>query len=313
MLHRLLGTLRAWISTLRETSHRVPLTGKAYILASLGLAAVAALLWYHVATWSDDRLHVYFLDVGQGDSVFIVTPEGKQVLVDGGPKDMVATRFLGRRLALWDRDLDLVVLTHPDEDHFRGLIEVVDRYDTAAVLEGSRVFRSPLYLEWERKLGKQGIQRLKATQGQTIDLGGSVTLQVLNPSDEPIAGTQSDANNNGVVLRLAYGGVSFLLTADVESEAEGRLLREDISLRSNVLKVAHHGSKTSTTPAFLTAVSPVAAVISAGANNRYGHPHLQVASRLEELLTQDRIFMTSETGDIEFITDGGRLWVKTQQ
>ena len=118
-------------------------------------------------------------------------------------------------------------------------------------------------------------------------------------------------NNNGVVVRLVYGGVSFLLTADIEAETEERLLQEGMFLKSSVLKVPHQGSKTSSTRPFLSAVSPVAAVISASADNPYGHPHTEVTDRLEATLGPERTYLTADRGDIEFITDGKRLWVRT--
>ena len=238
----------------------------------VGLAVLGAVLWWQVVGGTDGRLHVHFLDVGQGDSVLIVTPEGRQVLVDGGPGADAAARAVGDRTAFWDRDLDMVVLTHPNEDHFRGLVEVVDRYGVGIVLEGGGRSENPLYLEWERTLQGKEILRVTASQGQTVSLGGDTWMEVLGPPSNPMRGTGSDVNNNGVVLRLVYGGVSFLLTGDIEAGAEERLLLSGLPLRSTVLKVAHHGSRTSTTEQFLSAVSPAVAVVSAGAANPYGHP-----------------------------------------
>ena len=205
------------------------------------------------------------------------------------------------------------MLTHPDEDHFRGLPEVLDRYDVDTVLDSGMDSQNPLYLEWQRSLERRDIRPVTAYQGQTISLDSVTRLEVLNPPLESRkGGTGSAPNNNGVVMRLVYGEVSFLLTADIEAEAESRLLRNVPSfLKSNVLKVPHHGSKTSTTPRFLAAVSPVAAVVSAGAGNPYGHPHPDVTGRLEAALGVDRTYVTAQQGDIEFITDGKRLWVKT--
>ena len=236
-----------------------------YLVSGVGLAILAATLWYYVLTGPDGKLHVHFLDVGQGDSALIVTPEGRKVLVDGGPGAMGAAQAVGNKLAFWDRDLDLVVLTHPDEDHFRGLVDVLDRYDVEAVLEGGGVSDNPLYLEWEKALEGEGIRHVAAFQGQTIALDKATYLEVLNPPSRWIKGTGSELNNNGVVLRLVHGEVSFLLTADIEAAAERRLLHEGLPLSSTVMKVPHHGSQTSTTPQFLSAVRPAAAVISAGA------------------------------------------------
>ena len=283
------------------------------LVATAGLGLLASLLWFYVIAGSDGRLHVHFLDVGQGDSVYIVTPEGRQVLVDGGPGSIEAARAVGERTPFWDRDLDMVVLTHPDEDHFRGLTEVLERYEVDVVFEGPTISENPLYLAWQRALEGNGSRRVTAFRGQTIALDRFTRLEVLNPSLVPIRSSGSELNNNSVVLRLVYGKVSFLLTADIEAEAEARLLRDDLQIDSTILKVPHHGSKTSTTAQFLSAVRPAAAVISAGAENRHGHPHSEVTGRLMARPGAGRTYLTSERGDIEFITDGERLWVSTSR
>ena len=233
--------------------------------------------------------------------------------MDGGPSTTGATHALGERLPLWDRDLDMVVLTHPDEDHFLGLLEVLDRYDVGIVMEGGGDSDNPLYIEWEKGLEQGKSRRLAAAQGQTVFLDGTTWMQVLNPPDGPRQRAGASTNNQGAVLRLVHGSVSFLLTADIEAEAEGRLFREGTPLRSSVLKVAHHGSKTSTTPGFLSEVSPAAAVISAGIDNRFGHPHPEVAERLSAAVGEPRVYLTADHGHIEFISDGDRLWVKTER
>ena len=289
-----------------------PKSAGLYLASAVGLAVLAILLWLNLLSGPDGRLHVHFLDVSQGDSILIVTPSGRQVLVDGGPGAWGAARAIGDRLSFLDRDLDLVVLTHPDEDHFRGLIDVLERYDVDVVLESGGDSLNPLYVEWDRVLGTE-TRRVTAVRGQTIVLDGDTWLEVLGPPAQPINGTSSDSNNNGVVLRLVHGKVSFLLTADVEAEAEDVLLRDGLSLQSTVFKVPHHGSKTSTTTRFLREIRPTAAVISAGADNPYGHPHPEVMDRLAVAAGLDNTFLTAERGDIEFTTDGERLWVKTER
>ena len=284
-----------------------------YLVAVVGLAVLTAFLWYHLVTGPDGKLHVHFLDVGQGDGTLIVTPEGGQVLVDRGPGPMEAARAVGDRLPFWDRNLDLVVLTHPDEDHFRGLVQVLDRYGVDEVLDSESVSKNPLYLEWQKAVGREEATPVEAYQGQTVLPDRYTAMEVLNPPPGLLRGTGSDKNNNGIVLRLAYGDVSFLLTADIEAEAEERLLRENLPLGSTVLKVSHHGSKTSSTARFLSDVSPVAAVISAGEGNPHGHPHREVTDSLHRVVGAERLYLTSERGDIEFITDGERLWVKTER
>ncbi len=274
------------------------------------LVAAAAVLWIRVLSSGDGRLHVTFLDVGQGDSILIESPAGKRILVDGGPAARTAHRHLDDRTSFWDRDLDLVVLTHGDEDHFVGLVDVVDRYDVGGVMQGGFNSESPLYAGWEKALADRQLIRLPAKRGQTIDLGEPLRLDVLHPPPE---NDLSSRNNSGAVLRLAYGEVSFLLAADIEAEAEAELLRYYSSLDSTVLKVAHHGSNTSSTPPFLRSVSPDVAVVSAGKDNPFGHPSPLVMARLHDVLPAKRILATADRGSIRLSTDGRRLWLHTDR
>lgn len=274
------------------------------------LAGVAVFLWLRVLSSGDGRLHVTFLDVGQGDSILIESPAGKRILVDGGPAPRTALRHLDDRTRFWDRDIDLVVLTHGDEDHFAGLVDVVRRYDIGGVMQGGFASESPLYPGWEKVLVDRGMVRLPAERGQTIDLGEPLRLEILHP---PPGNESASRNNSGAVLKLSYGEVSFLLTADIEAEAEAELLRNYSNLDSTVLKVPHHGSNTSTTPAFLRSVGPDIAVISAGKENPFGHPSPLVMARLLRVLPSERILTTADHGSIRLSTDGKRLWLHTNR
>ena len=264
-----------------------------------------------------DRLRVIFLDVGQGDSILVQTPSQRNVLIDGGSAPGTLALELGQRLPFWDRTLDLVVLTHPDDDHLTGLAGLSGRYEFRQVLECGvdcmTVSNEEGYLIWGNILDREGIAALDAEAGQAIDLKGGAELTVLHPPSEPLAGTQADANNNSVVLRLTYGQVSFLFPADIEGFAERYLVRRGEGLDATVLKVAHHGSGTSTTPEFLDAVTPVFVVVSVGADNPYGHPHPQTLAILMERLPEEQVLLTSERGTIQFETDGRHLWLTTDR
>ncbi len=243
----------------------------------------------------------------------IVTPRGRQVLVDGGPDAESATRALANALRRGDRSLDMVVLTHLDDDHSRGLLRALDHYNTGAVLTGLEDPDSPLYPQWRAQLEQENGKTIQVNEGYRIELEPSVTLEVLNPPERPIGGSAADRNNNSVVLRLVYGETSVLLAADIEAEAEGRLVRSGLALESTVLKAAHHGSRTSSTAAFLAKVDPVLAVVSAGADNRYGHPHREVEARLTETVGDDLLYRTDRHGTVELISDGESLWVRTER
>ena len=267
------------------------------------LASVAA------ATMPDNRLHVSILDVGQGDAI-LIQQGNQQVLVDGGPSPQAITLELSRKMPFWDRTIELVVLTHPDTDHVTGLVEVLDRYQVKQVLHPDLDFESDIYDEWLRSV--KDIKTTIAQAGQQNSLG-EATIEVLNPRIPHLTDTGSDTDNNGVVLHITMGEVSFLLTADIMWEAELELIAHRANLTSTVLKVAHHGSNTSTTPEFLAVVNPQLAVISAGADNRFNHPTPEIMQRLEEKLGPENVYRTDRNGTAEFITDGERLWVRVER
>jgi len=276
---------------------------------TLALLVIAILVWSVALTTPDDKLHVSFLDVGQGDAILIQTPSRQNILIDGGPDPQAINLELSKKLPFWDRTIDLVVSTQPHADHITGLVEVLGRYKVKQVLEPGVPYDSSIYREWVKLVKEKQIKNGIARAGQEIDLGSGIRIEVLNPPAKLFEGTSHDVDNNGVVLRLSWGEVSFLFTADIRQEAEFELIGQRANLRSTVLKVAHHGSKTSTTPQFLAAVAPEVAVISVGADNPFGHPGPEVVGRLEDRLGEDRVYRTDENGTTEFITDGDRLWV----
>ncbi len=235
----------------------------------------------------------------------------RQVLIDGGPSSQAINLELSRQMPFWDRTIELVILTHPDQDHLAGLVEVLKRFRVEKVLDSNFDSDSPLYEEWQKLIVERGIIKTTARAGQQIDLS-EATLTVLHPRDT-LQNTDADIDNNSLVLHLRAGRVSFLLTGDIRSEAELQLIARRAALNSAVLKVAHHGSDTSTTREFLSAVDPQIAVISVGAENKFGHPSPDIVTRLEQQLGADNIYRTDHHGTIQFTTDGKKLWVSTTQ
>jgi competence protein ComEC len=242
-------------------------------------------------------------------AILIQTPNGQDILIDGGPDPQKINLELSESLPFWDRTIDLVVCTQPQADHVTGLVEVLQRYKVERVLDAGVPYDSAIYQEWGRLIEIKGIERSVARAGQQIDLGSGVGMEVLNPPESLWEGTSHDVDNNGVVLRLSWGNVSFLFTADIRAEAELELVMQRAKLSSNVLKVAHHGSDTSTSERFLAAVDPEVAVICVGGGNPFGHPSPEVLERLIDRLGNDSVYRTDENGTIEFITDGDSLWV----
>ena len=165
--------------------------------------------------------------------------------------------------------------------------------------------------QWEAALRRKGIEPVQVASGHLVELEPGITLEVLNPPVTPFAGTPADRNNNSVVMRLSYGRITYLLSADIEAPAESRLAGSPDYLKSTVLKVGHHGSRSSTTAPFLEKVDPSLAVVSAGADNRYGHPHREVMDRLTRRLGTEMVFRTDRDGSVELISDGVDLWVTT--
>jgi competence protein ComEC len=279
----------------------------------LACATVIALILCALA-WinrPDDMVHVYFLDVGQGDATLI--KQGNiDILIDGGPSPQAIDVELGKRLPFWDRSIELVVMTHPHADHLAGLVEVLSRYQVGEVLypelatsdEGE--YDKPLFDEWLRLIQDKNIKSVLAQAYQELSIG-DIVIEVLNPPAVPLSGTESDIDNNSVVLQVRAGDISFLVTGDLMWEGEQELEYERLLPQSTVLKVAHHGSDTSTTDEFLNVLMPQIAVISVGEND-YGHPTAVVLDRLAGRLGINNIYRTDESGTIEFITDGQKLW-----
>jgi len=306
--HRLVTLLPRVTAKLRTAKLHSRSAPKWVIPPLLLLAILASAT---AASMPDSKLHVSFLDVGQGDAILVQTPAHQDILIDGGPSPKAIALELSRQMPFWDRTIDLVVLTHAHSDHVTGLIEVLERYEVKQILVPGMDSDSPVYNEWLNTIRDKNIATLEARAGQEIYLGEETTLRVIAPASILLTGTGSDIDDNGTVMELAMGEVSFLLTADIRQEAEYELLNRRAIRHATVLKAAHHGSDTSTSDEFLAVASPQLTVISVGAGNRFSHPGDEVIGRLREYQGEDNILCTSEHGTIEFTTDGNRLWVST--
>ena len=275
---------------------------------SVFLLAVFTLFAPPTGAGSGELLRVTFLDVGQGDATFIESPSGTQVLLDGGRGGAVL-RELGTVMGFSDRTIDMVVATHPDLDHIGGLIDVFERYEVTTVLMTENVADTPAYDALIESIESEGVDILYARKGQVFDLGvgsgGTTTLTILFPDRDP---TNWESNTSSIIVRLVYGESEFFFSGDAPKEVEEYLVGTGALLQSDVLKVGHHGSKTSTAETFVSAVDPTYAVISAGKDNSYGHPHKEVT----ELLTRYGVTQknTADEGSISFASDGERLWFR---
>ncbi len=246
----------------------------------------------------------------------IESPTGRVVVVDAGgqpgtdegsgsdPGARVVVPFLRSRGV---NTVDLIVATHPHDDHVQGLIAVVDRLRVLEALDcGFPNPPSPIYKRYRERLHRRGVPVAVARRGQEINLGGGARMEMLGPPPHVLGG-HSPENNHSVVLRLTYGRARILLTGDAESEAEADLLARGYDLRADVLKIGHHGSRWSSTDAFLNAIAPSVAVISCGRHNVFNHPHAETLARLAA--RNVRVFRTDQNGAVTVETDGASVRV----
>ena len=272
-------TLLAWARWLRraDTATATKWARLAQGLVLLLVAANAA-VWTLVMASPEEELRIRFLDVEQGDAILLETRSGQRVLVDGGPSSALLLNQLGKALPFWDHSVDVVVLTHPQRDHLTGLLAVLRRYQVGAAIESGLPQKSEEYTEWRRLLAEKGIPSVNLTAGGRLRLKG-VDVEVLYPRIRDLEIAGNNPNLASLVLQVTANGHSVLLTGDIEADAERALLRYRPKLASDALKVAHHGSQTSSSQSFLNAVAPQVAVISVGAGNSFGHPSPEVLAR----------------------------------
>lgn len=261
--------------------------------ALLALALIVAFQIYH----SQSRvLRVIFLDIGQGDAILIMRGSN-QVLIDGGPSGSKIMEKLGTHIPFWDRKIELLIATHPDQDHISGLVEVMKNYQIGAVMENGQDNDTQVYKRLEEVIEENKVNKIIGKAGMTIKAGDDVQMNILNPNKESLE-SGKDTNDNSIVAKLTFGKNSFLFMGDLPTKEEEKLIQQNVNLASVVLKVGHHGSKYSTGDNFLDKVSPQEAVISSGKNNSYGHPHPEVLDRLEK--RRIKIWRTDEMGDVEY-------------
>jgi competence protein ComEC len=265
-----------------------------YYFAVIVLLIVFAYISYQIFV-DVGSLQIIFLDVGQGDSI-LIQKGTRQILIDGGPSGKTELAKLGKYLPYFDDEIEIVIATHPDKDHIAGLVEVARNYTIGKALITAAEKDTQVYKEWKDVLAYNKIETLEVWRGTEVKFD-EIEMKIIAPAGkvDPAVG---DANDKSIVARLDYGENSFLFTGDIESKAEREILENGENLDVDVLKIAHHGSKYSSSEAFLDAASPEAAVISVGANNSYGHPTEAVLSALNT--RNVNIFRTDESGDIRY-------------
>ncbi len=234
------------------------------------------------------------LNVGQGDSLYLHAQGGYDVLIDGGPDSTVLSR-LSRHMPFYDHTIELAVLTHTDADHLFGLVEVARRYHIRRFVWNGIPRPSATLDTLLELLQKQGTDIAVFHEQQRFTINGDLTIDLLGPTPEILQGTQP-LNERSIIARVSHGGQSLFAGGDAGFPAEEALIQNQISVRSTILKVGHHGSKTATSVNFLAAVNPTTAVISVGQKNRYGHPSAETLDRLNKVGATIR--RTDQEGDV---------------
>lgn len=248
-----------------------------------------------------DYLVLASLDIGQGDAIFLEDVAGHQILIDGGPGNALLSA-LPSVMPFHDRHIDLLIVSHPHADHIAGLVEILKRYEVDAVLDAGAIYPSAVYREWQRLIEEKGITRLVARRGERIKLAGGDVLEIIAPFQNWQDIEPKEIHDSMVVAQLWVASTSVaILTGDAEVDVESALIKAGDNLESKILKIGHHGSKTSTSEAFLTAVRPEVAIISVGDPNRYDHPSPGTLERLGQFAVP--VLRTDQEGTIIFRID----------
>ncbi len=262
-----------------------------------GLMLVVAIF---IGKLADGKLHVYFLDVGQGDAILLILPDGYKVLVDGGPDNKIL-RELTDVLPFYDKSIDLVILTHPHPDHINGLIETLKRYSVADLLLTGINYSYPGYQTFLELMESNRI-RSHFLSGQEDFKIGKVLLDILFPLKSLQGRMFENVNNSSIVFRLIYGKEVLIFEGDLEKEGELKLLESGLDVSADFIKIGHHGSRTSSSENYLDRVGAKYAFILCGAGNSYLHPHVETLKKLAARGV--RTWRTDLDGRIEVVSDG---------
>ena len=286
-----------------------------YLLVAL-LLILMPFSWWGLPRLQERPLEVVFLDVGQGDAIFIETPGGKNILLDGGGRPayqediervgrLVVIPYLEHRRV---RKLDMVIVSHPHEDHYGGLLAVLNKIPVGLLVTNGEEVETETYIRLMALAETRGIPRVILERGDVLPLEADLKMEVLNPPSRLFSGTGSDVNNNSLVMHLSYREVSFLFTGDLEDAAARWMLAENLLPESQILKVPHHGGYMAGFPPFLDAVKPQVAVITVG-RNPFGHPHQETLTLLREQVAE--VYRNDRHGAVLVHSDGYDWEIKT--
>ncbi len=251
-------------------------------------------------------LQINILDVGQGDSILIETPQGKHILIDAGEFESIVSQ-VSEIMPIQKKNFDLAILTHPHFDHLGGFNYLSDYYTFDKVLQMPIEYTSDAYLTWLKYLAENEVDVSAVFSGDTVDVEKDLALRILWP-DEYQNLNDLSLNDTSIIFMLEYKDFRALFTGDAEELVEMYLLNRDTDLSASVLKVGHHGSNTSSSESFINEVLPQIGIVSVGLDNKFGHPSNNVLSRLEQ--NNVEVYRTDENGDIKIISDGESFWIE---
>ncbi|MFW0837596.1 MAG: ComEC/Rec2 family competence protein [Candidatus Komeilibacteria bacterium] len=289
------------------------IASKKWLYYSLVLFGAMLFLWqYSMQAQANDGLARFvFLDVGQGDSILIITSDNRRILVDGGPTTDLAND-LGPWLNPLAPSIDMMLLSHGHDDHVTGFIDILRRYPVGQVFySGAVEFYAPAYRAWLGILKDIGMRPKMLMAGQVLNFTSEENITILAPQVSWDGQEADDLNDTSVVVKYCYKLVCLLLTGDATDEVEQAILHSDQDVRAQILKVAHHGSRYSSSVEWLSAVKPAVAIIQAGQDNSFGHPHTELLQRLES--QKIPLLRTDQQGEIVIITDGEKWWQQSSQ
>ena len=280
----------------------------AVFVGAIWILIAASGLGYVATRPATGELTATFFETNRGDMILVETVSGKRLLVDAGDDPDLAVANLESVLPHVDRKIDVVLSTHPDADHLGGLQRVVEQFDVGTVVDSGVEHDSKIYESWRDFLDSDA-DYVTAVPGMTVRLDSETTITILQT--DCLVSRCSNFNDRSVVTRLEYNEISILLTGDITASAEADLIATGERIESTVLKVGHHGSRTSTSSQFLDRVEPALAVVTTGIKNQFGHPHEDVMVRLHDRLADESVYVTRNDGTVTLKTDGERLWVST--
>jgi len=255
--------------------------------------------------FSQDTLRVNYIDVGQGDSIFVQYPNGEVMLIDAAKKKDVGAvvDFLNSRDI---KKIDYLVATHPHEDHIGGMATIIDTFDIGKIYMPKKEHDTKTYLNMLESIQRKKLKISTAKAGVEIANAGGCHTYIISPTGDDY----KELNDYSAVIRIEYGGTSFLFMGDAETLIEKELMaKKSLNLKADVLKVGHHGSNTSSSNAFLKAVSPTHAIVCVGDNNDYGHPKENVVKRYENL--KINLYRTDKDGTVTAVSDGNEVQIYT--